>query len=87
MEPAKSIIKKLGGPTIVAKEIGLSRVTVSRWGASKSKGGTNGFIPYSHVPKLLKFAREREVELSASDFIPDDDPIDFDDHPAVGEVQ
>lgn len=70
MEPAKTIIKRLGGPTVVAREIGLSRVTVSRWQAEKEKGGTNGNIPYAHIQKLYSLAAKKGVELDPADFMP-----------------
>lgn len=70
MEPAKTIIKRLGGPTAVAREIGLSRVTVSRWQTGKDKGGTNGNIPYTHIPKLYSLAKKNGVSLVEADFFP-----------------
>lgn len=69
MEPASSIITKLGGPTKVGREIGVHRVSVSKWMAPKPSG-TGGVIPFKHVPGLLKIAKGLGVPLSADDFLP-----------------
>lgn len=74
MEPADKIITALGGPTAVAKAAGVHRTRVSMWKVSREKGGTNGLIPYKHVNKLLKFAKEQGVPLRRSDFFPHTDP-------------
>lgn len=38
--------------------------------APADKGGTGGTIPLKHVPRLLAFARDNGIELTAADFIP-----------------
>lgn len=70
MEPAQSIISKLGGPNAVAEIAGVHRTRVSNWSRPKDKGGTGGTIPFKHVPALLSAASERGVELDAADFLP-----------------
>ncbi|ANB33246.1 hypothetical protein A6024_03600 [Rhodovulum sulfidophilum] len=70
MEPASTIISALGGPSAVAKVIGIHRTRVSMWQASRERGGTDGLVPYRHIPKLLELAAERGVPLSPADFIP-----------------
>ncbi|WP_408636239.1 carph-isopro domain-containing protein [Pelagibacterium flavum] len=70
MEPASTIITKLGGPNAVAEITGVHRTRVSNWKRSKAVGGTGGTIPFNHVPKLLDAARERGIPLSADDFLP-----------------
>jgi len=70
MEPATTIIEKLGGPTKVARAIGVHRVRVHCWRKPRSKGGTGGNIPHWHVSALLAYARERGIELSEKDFAP-----------------
>ncbi|WP_416551684.1 carph-isopro domain-containing protein [Phaeobacter sp. JH203A] len=70
MEPAETIITALGGPSAVARAAGVHRTRVSMWKAPRERGGTNGLIPYRHVPRLLEFAKERGVELEPGDFIP-----------------
>lgn len=70
MEPASTIIAALGGPTAIAEAVGVHRTRVSMWQAARERGGTNGLIPYRHVPRLLKLAEEQGVELEPGDFIP-----------------
>jgi len=70
MEPASTIIKKLGGPSKVALIAGVHRTRVSNWKRPSDKGGTGGIIPFKHVPKLLEAAASQKVPLSASDFLP-----------------
>ncbi|APZ51249.1 hypothetical protein [Salipiger abyssi] len=43
------------------------------WQAPRERGGTNGLIPYRHVPRLMEVARENGVELTPADFMP---PVD-----------
>lgn len=72
MEPASSIIKKLGGEAVVSQALGTAFTAPYRWQYSKDKGGTDGLIPQKHHPALLALAREQEVELAAEDFLPVD---------------
>lgn len=80
MEPAQTIIQKLGGPTAVAGLVGIHRTRVSSWQRSQERGGTGGRIPQGHIPTLLQAARERGIELSADDFLPPS--LSPDDQPA-----
>jgi hypothetical protein len=61
MNQAQAIIKKLGGPTVVAKVVGRHRTRVSGWQRSR--------IPQNHIPALLRLAKATGVELSADDFL------------------
>ena len=70
MEPAQTIIDRMGGPNEVARITGAHRTRVSNWKRPKESGGTGGMIPFKHVPALLKAADEKGVELSADDFLP-----------------
>ena len=70
MEPARTIIDRLGGPNKVAAIAGVHRTRVSNWARDKNSGGTGGVIPFKHVPALLAAAKEKGVELSADDFLP-----------------
>lgn len=72
MEPARTIIDRLGGPSKVSAIAGVHRTRVSNWAREKSAGGTGGIIPQRHVRKLLAAAREKGVDLSAEDFLPPD---------------
>lgn len=72
MNPASRIISALGGPSKVARAVGVHRTRVSNWKRSREVGGTGGLIPQRHIPSLLAFARAEGVALSPADFLPDD---------------
>lgn len=68
MNPAHSIIKKLGGETTVAAATGTAYTAPYRWQSSVEKGGTGGRIPAKHIPVLLKLASDLSVDIDAADF-------------------
>jgi len=68
LEPARSIIERLGGVEVVAAATGRNRTRVYRWMYPIERGGTGGVIPQREIPTLLELARERQVDLSHSDF-------------------
>lgn len=70
MEPANSIINKLGGDTAVAAIAGVHRTRVANWKRPKEAGGTGGSIPFKHAEVLIEAARAKGVSLSAEDFLP-----------------
>lgn len=70
MEPAASIIKTLGGDTVVASITGVHRTRVANWKRPKDAGGTGGAIPFRHVPALIEAARSQGITLSADSFLP-----------------
>jgi hypothetical protein len=70
MEPADSIIQKLGGPSEVAKIVGVHRTRVSNWKRPRNRGGTGGRVPQNHIPALLAYARDNGIGLGPADFIP-----------------
>lgn len=72
MEPAKTIIEKLGGEAVVSKITGTAYTAPYRWQHARTKGGTDGLIPQRYHPKLLEYARENEIPLSPGDFLPPD---------------
>lgn len=69
MDPAQSIISKLGGPSKVAAIVGVHRTRVSNWSRPSSKGGTGGVIPQRHHRVLLEHANAVGVFLTAEDFL------------------
>lgn len=69
MEPAHSIIQRLGGPAAVSARLGTSYTAPYRWQHPLEKGGTGGLIPQKHHRSLLALAAELGVELSADDFL------------------
>lgn len=70
LEPANTIITRFGGPSVVREITGASRTRVYRWTRPKAEGGTGGLIPADHAIRLLRHARENEIAVSASDFLP-----------------
>lgn len=70
MEPAQTIIKRLGGPSKVAEIASVHRTRVSNWKRPKAFGGTGGVIPQSHHIALLDYAAANSIDLKAEDFLP-----------------
>ena len=67
-EPAFTIVERFGGAKSVSDITGAHVSRVSRWQAPKDKGGTGGMIPHWHIEKLLAYAREHSIEVTAEDF-------------------
>lgn len=70
LEPAASIIARLGGEAKVSKITGTAYTAPYRWQYPKAIKGTGGLIPQRHHPALLGYARANDIPLSAADFIP-----------------
>jgi hypothetical protein len=70
MEPASSIIKKLGGEAIVSKVTKTAYTAPYRWQYPRARGGTGGIVPQRHHRKLLTFAQQNDIGLKAEDFLP-----------------
>jgi hypothetical protein len=70
MEPARSIIAKLGGEGVVAHLCRLSLSAPYRWQSPRLRGGTGGLIPQRHHRILIDFARARRIPLDAEEFLP-----------------
>lgn len=68
MNIAQNIISKCGGPTIVAKMVGIDLSQVYRWTYPRNRGGTNGLIPAQHQQTLLREAHRHGIDLSPDDF-------------------
>ena len=71
MEPAKTIIERLGGAVKVARRLGVAISTVRRWSMPIEKGGTGGRIPQWRWPALIEMAADEGVALDMHDFIPE----------------
>lgn len=69
MEPAKSIIQKLGGEAVVSQITQTAYTAPYRWQHSRSKGGTDGLVPQRHHQKLLDYARANGIALEAAEFL------------------
>lgn len=68
MEPAKTVIAKLGGPDIVARLTGRDVSRVYRWMYPRDRGGTDGIIPHAEARKLLDHSRVNGIDLGPADF-------------------
>jgi hypothetical protein len=64
---AQRIIEKFGGQVALGRLIGKGQSTVQYW-------TTTGRIPAKWQGKLLRLARENDVQLVAADFIADEGP-------------
>jgi len=70
MEPASSIVKKLGGTSKVAEIVSRHPTRVSNWKRPRSVGGTGGQIPQSLHRTILRAAEQLGVPISAEDLLP-----------------
>lgn len=69
MEPAHTIVKRLGGEARVSEITGTSGNAPYRWQYPREKGGTGGLIPQRYHRTLLNHARDEGVDLKAEDFL------------------
>ena len=68
LEPASTVLAKIGGVEVASKVTGKHVSRVYRWTYPREKGGTGGVIPHDDATKLLKHASENNLELTAADF-------------------
>ena len=73
IDAAVQIISRLGGPTVVARRLGIGRQAVSNWRIPTSRGGTGG-IPRHRYDDLIALAAERGITLTYEDFVRAPDP-------------
>jgi hypothetical protein len=69
MEPASTIVHKLGGPNRVAAIVGVHRTRVSNWMRPKERGGTGGRIPQRHHLVILEAANARGLGITAENLL------------------
>lgn len=69
MDPAKTIIGKVGGVEIASRITGKHISRVYRWMYPPTRGGTGGVVPHSDAVKLLDHAKQHNIPLVAEDFI------------------
>jgi translation initiation factor IF-1 len=69
LNPAKSIIERLGGVDVVAEICGKDRTRVYRWMYPRKRGGTGGLIPQTEFHKLLDYAKRHGIRLRPGDFM------------------
>ncbi len=68
VDPAHTILNVLGGPSVVARVLGVGANTASRWRYPASRGGTDGIIPRKYHDRLLAYASEQGIELPRGAF-------------------
>ena len=69
MEPASSIIARLGGEKVVSEITGKAYTAPYRWQHAVEKGGTGGLIPQKHHRVLLNYAEANGIDLIPADFV------------------
>lgn len=66
LNPAYTVIERLGGKAAVADRLDLDKSTLSRWCQPRPEG-TGGVIPQRHWPALIEMARESRVRLGVKE--------------------
>lgn len=67
LEPARSVVTKLGGVRATARILSIAPSAVSRWMAKRDNKGTGGVVPQKHWKALLSYAKKERITLSESD--------------------
>ena len=68
LEPAKKVIELCGGLSRVAQITKRSTLSVRRWGYTKEKKGSDGFVPAHLAQKLLDHSRANGGKLRPHHF-------------------
>ena len=68
IDPAKTVIARMGGASRVSEITGRNIATVYRWMNPRERGGTDGIIPHEDARKLLECAEKNGLDLVHSDF-------------------
>jgi len=68
LEPARTIIERVGGIEAAAKATGKNYTRVYRWMRPREVGGTDGLIPARYHRDLLDYARKNGRPLTPEDF-------------------
>jgi hypothetical protein len=68
LDPAYTIIRKLGGLSKAVEASGASESRVYRWQLPKARGGTDGRIPSKRQQKILDWAAKKKIDLEPADF-------------------
>jgi hypothetical protein len=69
MDPAATIVRKLGGEAKVAGIVGTALSAPYRWQLEKSRGRTGGFVPQADHRALLDYAHAHGIALTAEEFL------------------
>lgn len=68
LEPASTVLTKIGGVEVAAQVTGKHPSRIYRWTYPRAKGGTGGVVPHDDATKLLKHAQANGIALVPSDF-------------------
>ena len=68
LEPAYTVVEKLGGKSAVAAQLNLDKSTLSRW-CKPAPGGTGGIIPQRYWPALIEMARKQGVTINVMELV------------------
>ena len=67
---AQKIIDKFGGAPRLATALNCDVSAIYKWNYEKEKGGTDGLVPSSTMPAVLKAADVLGIELTSEDLDP-----------------
>ena len=67
LEPARTIIIRLGGVTRTAEVAGCKPSSVSRWMIPQDQGGTAGTIPQKYWHAIVQHCKEHKIKLDIYD--------------------
>ena len=68
LDPARTVIDRVGGIAVAAEVTGTHFSRVYRWMRPKEVGGTDGIIPADAQQALMDYAREKSLPLRPDDF-------------------
>lgn len=67
---AQRIMDRFGGAAALATAIGRDKSAIYKWNYEIEKGGSNGLVPSSAVPDVMKAADILGVEFLRGDWDP-----------------
>lgn len=67
LDPARTVVAKLGGVRATARILGVNPSAVSRWLVSRQEKGTGGAVPLKHWQALLDYAKQERIKLSVTE--------------------
>lgn len=67
---AQRIITRFGGYARIAQAIGKDVSAIYKWNYDKIRGGSNGLVPSSAIPDVVKAADILGIEFKPGDWDP-----------------
>lgn len=67
---AQRIIDRFGGAPRTAAALGKDVSAIYKWNYEKERGGTDGLVPSSAVPEVMKAANAMGIEFQQGDWDP-----------------